>query len=106
MGDGQTDDYDEWAKEMEPTVPDALADYLALGALPPRKVQPRNLREGIYRGGQRPEDLFLRIKNGITGTTMPAVAAQLSDDDIWHLVDFVRYLPNDLIREERIERRE
>ena len=37
---------------------------------------------------------------------MPAVAAQLSDDDIWHLVDFVRYLPNDLIREERIERRE
>lgn len=106
MGDGQTDDYDEWAKEMEPTVPDALADYLALGALPPRKVQPRNLREGIYRGGQRPEDLFLRIKNGITGTTMPAVAAQLSDDDIWHLVDFVRYLPNDLKREERIERGE
>jgi mono/diheme cytochrome c family protein len=106
MGDGQTDDYDEWAKEMEPTVPDALADYLALGALPPRKVQPRNLRDGIYRGGQRPEDLFLRIKNGITGTTMPAVAAQLSDDDIWHLVDFVRYLPNDLNREERVERRE
>lgn len=99
MGDGQTDDYDEWTKEVEPTVPDALADYLALGALPPRKVQPRILRDGIYRGGSQPEDLFLRIKNGITGTTMPAVAAQLSDDDIWHLVDFVRYLPNDLKRE-------
>lgn len=105
MGDGQTDDYDEWTKELEPTVPDALADYLALGALPPRKVQPRILRDGIYRGGPQPEDLFLRIKHGITGTTMPAVAAQLSDDDIWHLVDFVRYLPTDLKREEKAERR-
>jgi mono/diheme cytochrome c family protein len=105
MGDGQMDDYDEWTKEIEPTVPDALADYLALGVLAPRKVQPRNLREGTYRGGQRPEDLFLRIKNGITGTTMPAVAAQLSDDDIWHLVAFVEYLPGDALSGRRAEAR-
>ncbi|MHB0955395.1 MAG: c-type cytochrome [Pirellulaceae bacterium] len=95
VGDGQTDDYDEWTKEIEPTSSEALADYLALGALPPRKAQPRDLRIGLYRGGQRPEDLFVKVKNGIAGTTMPSVATQLSDDDIWHLVAYARYLPND-----------
>jgi mono/diheme cytochrome c family protein len=95
LGDGQTDDYDEWTKEIEPTNPDALADYLALGALPPRKAQPRNLRLATYRGGDRPEDMFVKVKNGIAGTTMPSVATQLSDADIWHLVAYARYLPDD-----------
>lgn len=97
LGDGQTDDYDEWAKELDPTNPDALTDFLALGALPPRKSQPRNLNDGIYRGGHEPEDLFVKVKNGIAGTTMPNVALQLSDDDIWHLVAYARYLPFDPI---------
>ncbi|MHB8970538.1 MAG: c-type cytochrome [Pirellulaceae bacterium] len=95
LGDGQTEDYDEWTKDLEPTNPEALADYLALGALPPRKAQPRDQRSGLYRGGQQPEDLFVKIKNGIAGTTMPSVATQLSDDDVWHLVAYVRHLPND-----------
>ncbi len=97
LGDGQPDDYDEWTKEFEPDSPGALSDYLALGALPPRKSQPRNLHEGIYRGGYTAEDLFAKIKNGISGTTMPTVAAQLSDDEIWHLVAYARYLPFDPI---------
>jgi heme/copper-type cytochrome/quinol oxidase subunit 3/cytochrome c5 len=95
LGDGQTEDYDEWTKDLEPTSPEALADYLALGALPPRKAQPRDQRIGLYRGGQQPEDLFVKIKNGIAGTTMPSVATQLSDDDSWHLVAYVRHLPSD-----------
>ncbi len=95
LGDGQTEDYDEWTKEIEPTSPEAVAEYLALGALPPRQAQPRDLRIGLYRGGPRPEDLFVKIKNGIAGTTMPSVATQLSDDDIWHLVSYARYLPSD-----------
>ncbi len=94
-GDGQTDDYDEWTKELEPTSLAARADYRALGALPPRTSQPRNLRAGVFRGGERPEVLFLRIKHGIAGTTMPAVAAQLRDDDIWHLVAYALFLPGD-----------
>jgi mono/diheme cytochrome c family protein len=97
LGDGQTDDYDEWAKELEPTNPEILEEYLALGALPPRQSIPRNLRQGVYRGGHRPEDLFVKIKNGIAGTTMPNVATQLSDADIWHLVAYARYLPFDPI---------
>lgn len=95
LGDGQTEDYDDWAKELEPTNPEALADYLALGALPPRYVQPRDLRIGAYRGGDAPEDLFVKLKNGIAGTTMTSVATQLSDDDTWHLVAYARSLPSD-----------
>ncbi len=95
LGDGQTEDYDEWAKELEPSNADTLSQYLSLGALPPRTTQPRNLRDGIYRGGFRPEELFVRIKHGIAGTTMPNVATQLTDRDIWHLVAYAQYLPFD-----------
>ncbi len=104
VGDGQTEDYDEWTKEVEPTSPEALADYLALGALPPRNSQPRNLRLGVYRGGNRPEDFYVKIKNGIAGTTMTSVATQLSDDDIWHLVAYARYLPFDPLSVRDLER--
>jgi len=72
-----------------------IGDYLALGALPPRYVQPRDLRIGAYRGGDAPEDLFVKLKNGIAGTTMTSVATQLSDDDTWHLVAYARSLPSD-----------
>jgi mono/diheme cytochrome c family protein len=92
LGDGITDDYDEWTKELDPENPDVVADYLALGALPPRPTIPRNLHEGIYRGGADPETQFLRIRNGIAGTTMPSISTQVGDDEIWHLVAYVRSL--------------
>ncbi len=95
LGDGQTEDYDEWSKELAPTTPETLADYLALGALPPRFAEPRNLRIGTYRGGDAPEDLFVKLKNGIAGTTMTSVATQLSDEEIWYLVAYARSLPSD-----------
>lgn len=37
-------------------------------------------------------DLWYWIKAGIEGTNMPAFESQLSDDDIWHLVNYVRRL--------------
>lgn len=37
-------------------------------------------------------DLWYWIKTGIEGTSMPAFENQLSDDDIWHLVNYVRRL--------------
>lgn len=97
LGDGQTDDYGDWAKEFEPGKPAALRDYLALGALPPYKSQPRNLRLGVHRGGERPEDLFCRLRNGIAGTTMPKVAVDVTDEDVWHLIAYVLQLPEDPI---------
>ena len=45
---------------------------LIAAILPPRNAIPRNLREGSYRGGRRPIDVFWRISAGIAGTPMPA----------------------------------
>jgi mono/diheme cytochrome c family protein len=68
--------------------------------LPPRTAIPRNLREGIFRGGRRPIDVFWRISSGIAGTPMPAsgpsapgATSTLTQQEIWQLVDYVQSLP-------------
>jgi len=107
LGDGQTTDYDEWAKEFinDGKNRDVVRRYVSLGLLPPRTIRPRNLRQGIYRGGLRPIDLYWRIMNGIEGTPMPALAAnvrkpedppeakKLNAEEIWDLVNYVQSLP-------------
>ncbi len=82
LGDGQTSDYDDWNKpifelgkdlaseeeklktdtEMSPEERAAMAKHaaqlssaLSADALPPRTATPRNLRQGIYRGGRAPD---------------------------------------------------
>lgn len=109
LGDGQQTDYDDWTKELEPTNEEALEQFLGLGSfvLKPRNIHPRNLRQGVYRGGRRPVDLFWRIHNGIDGTPMPASliipdgapagTKGLTKSDIWSLVDYVRSLPYESI---------
>jgi mono/diheme cytochrome c family protein len=61
---------------------------------------PRNLRQGVYRGGRRRIDIFWRIHAGIAGTPMPGVGGSapgvegtVKDEDIWHIVDYVLSLP-------------
>ena len=49
----------------------------------------RNLMTGIFRGGNRPLDLYRRIKVGIGGTIMPEASPELSDDDIFDIVYYV-----------------
>lgn len=105
LGDGQTTDYDEWTKELAPAEPAILEQYLAVGALEPRNIRPRNLRQGIYRGGRRPIDIYWRVMNGIEGTPMPGVASnvlkpgespdpkKLTEEDVWHLIEYVRNMP-------------
>lgn len=99
-GDGENVDYDDWAREIvDPQNPAAIKPYLALGVLSPRPARPRNLQYGVYRGGSRPEDLYRRILNGISGSPMPAVPLRPADakpddqrltaDDVWHLVAYV-----------------
>jgi mono/diheme cytochrome c family protein len=67
--------------------------------LPPRNAIPRNLREGVYRGGRRPWDIYHRVNQGISGTPMPgggpaSAGAQgtLTDPEIWNIVDYVQSL--------------
>ena len=102
-GDGENVDYDDWSREIvDPQNPAGVQAYVALGALVPRRARPRNLTRGIYRGGNRPEDLYRRIVNGIAGTPMPALPLRAADaepddpfltpDDVWQLVAFVRWL--------------
>ncbi|WP_171186975.1 c-type cytochrome [Alienimonas chondri] len=56
-------------------------------------VQPRNLTRGIYRGGRRPIDLYRRIYSGIPASNMPGFGDNLSDEQIWDLVNFLMALP-------------
>ena len=54
--------------------------------------QPRNLTQGIYRGGRRPIDLFCRIHAGIKGSRMPSFK-NVPHEDIWHIVNYVLSIP-------------
>ncbi|GIW98218.1 MAG: cytochrome c [Pirellulaceae bacterium] len=101
-GDGQTNDYDDWAKEWTKKFGLDYEDefnqvpLIARGALPVRKIQPRNFEEGVFRGGSAPEELYQRIALGIEGTPMPAAAAgsqaTLTPEDVWDLVNYIRSL--------------
>lgn len=98
-GDGQNKDYDDWTLDwttragLKPEDTEALIPLMARGAMPPKNAVPRNFVEGIFRGGESAEDLYRRISQGIDGTPMPAatfVPGQYQQDDIWHLINFVR----------------
>jgi mono/diheme cytochrome c family protein len=127
LGDGQRTDYDDWAKPLVELAKGIAAEQESLDhdtelpraernakqsrldlsslilkddALPPRTAVPRNLRQGIYRGGRRPLDIYRRIYAGINGVPMPGsgppspgAPGALSPNEIWSLVDYVRSLP-------------
>ena len=111
LGDGQTTDFDEWTKEFIDLGkdPKVIREFVSLGMLPPRTIRPRNLRQGIFRGGLRPIDIYWRMINGIEGTPMPALstnvrkegdppeAKKLNAEEIWDLVNYVQSLPYDPI---------
>jgi mono/diheme cytochrome c family protein len=91
-GDGEkTDLYDDW-NERKRRAPARLF------TLPIQRLPARDFREGAFRGGDRPEDLYLRIHIGINGTPMPGVGPMpgidgaLTPEEIWHVVDYVRSL--------------
>ncbi len=117
LGDGQQDDFDNWSKahkkflsdvaeshKGEPTEDSqefaASRDEVAAMIYPLRNAIPRNLRQGIYRGGRRRLDIFWRISAGIPGTPMPATGSAapggkgtISEAEIWNIVDYVLSLP-------------
>jgi mono/diheme cytochrome c family protein len=58
-------------------------------------VRPRDLTEGIFRGGRRPIDVYWRIARGINGAGMPdpLAAGAVKPEQVWDLVNFVQALP-------------
>lgn len=47
----------------------------------------RDFTRGLLRGGDRPDEMFTRMRTGIDGTPMPALSNP--DAEIWDLVHFV-----------------
>ena len=74
---------------------DRFETVLDGNALRPRMIRPRNLRQGVYRGGMRPLDLYYRIHSGINGAPMPAAKGTVPPEDIWHIVNYIKSLPYD-----------
>ncbi len=113
LGDGQQDDFDIWNKAHK-----AFIDSVATGSeeefaaeraevaaslYPVRNAIPRNMRQGIYRGGNRRIDVFWRIFAGIAGSPMPgsgpaSAGAQgtLTEAEMWNIVDYVLSLPYEM----------
>jgi len=95
-GDGENDLlYDDWNKPKIGVTPEETARLARLYRLPAQKLRARNFREGAFRGGGNPEDLYLRVYAGIKGTPMPAAGPQagaggvLTPEEIWDVVNYV-----------------
>ncbi len=118
LGDGQQDDHDNWQKSHKKFLEATAAlsekserdasEIALLGQredvsellYPLRNAIPRNLRQGIYRGGRRRIDVFRRIYAGIAGTPMPGsgpaspgATGTITEEEIWNVVDYVLSLP-------------
>jgi len=118
LGDGQQTDHDYWLTAHKKFLK-STADMYKMSELdelqvanlsqreevserlyPLRNAIPRNLRQGIYRGGRRRLDVFCRIYAGIAGTPMPAsgpaslgAKGTITEAEIWNIVDYVLSLP-------------
>lgn len=49
----------------------------------------------LFRGGPAADDIYMRLKTGLTGSPMPSYADALSDQDVWHLANYVDSLAPD-----------
>lgn len=55
-------------------------------------IRPNDFTRGIYKGGSRDEDIYLRFRTGMTGTPMPSYEGLLKDEDIYAVVRYVKSL--------------
>ena len=94
----QSELYDDWNKRKKGETPERTAELARFFTLPIERLRPRNLHEGVFRGGGTPIDLYRRVCVGIKGTPMPAagsapgVPGVLSDEEVWQVVEYVRSL--------------
>jgi DMSO reductase family type II enzyme heme b subunit len=49
----------------------------------------------LFRGGSRADDIYQRLKTGLTGSPMPSYADVLSDEQLWDLANYVDSLSPD-----------
>ena len=101
-------DYDDWTKEfttrlgIAPADREAVRPFREVGAPRPRPIHPRDLSEGVFRGGGDPETIYRRLVTGIAGSPMPGLIVVddgskvgLTTEQVWDLVQYVRSLGGD-----------
>jgi mono/diheme cytochrome c family protein len=54
--------------------------------------QPPDLTDDAADHGSTDGDVFTVIKRGVPSTMMPGFTGQLTDDDVWHIVNYIRSL--------------
>jgi len=98
-GEGEEKElYDDWNKPKKGINAQQTRQLAGRYTLPLQVLRPRNFREGVFRGGNGPNDLYWRIYVGIKGTPMPPAgpapgsAGVLSPEDTWHVVNYIRSL--------------
>jgi mono/diheme cytochrome c family protein len=98
-GDGtETELYDDWNKPKKGLTPEQTRELADRYSLPLQRLRPRNYHEGVFRGGNSPEQIYCRIDAGIPGTPMPAAGPAggtqgvLTPEEIWHVVHYVESL--------------
>ena len=60
-------------------------------------------RQDKFKGGATNKDIYLRFTTGVNGTPMPSFANELSDEDRWCMVHFVKSLASKTNKEEHAE---
>jgi mono/diheme cytochrome c family protein len=56
-------------------------------------IKPRNFTQDAYRGGEKPIDLFYRIRLGMKPSRMQAAdQSKITDADVWNLVGYIKSL--------------
>lgn len=101
LAKAQGDDATQIRQQIQDAQREFTERHALVGSLlSPRNAIPRNLREGVFRGGRRPIDIFWRVSSGIPGTPMPAsgpaaegAQGTLTQKEIWQIVDYVHSLP-------------
>ena len=51
-----------------------------------------SFQEGYYKSGRTDQDLYRTIATGMKGTTMDGYLGDVSEQDIWKIVDYIRSL--------------
>ncbi len=94
----QSELYDDWNKRKLGATPEQTRQLAGRFKLPIEQLHPRDFTKGLFHGGDRPEEQYLRIYNGIKGTPMPAFGQSpgnpgvLTPQQIRDLVQYVRSL--------------
>ncbi len=55
-------------------------------------IPPNDFTQGIYKGGGRPQDIYLRFTTGMDGTPMPSFEDSATEEERWALVYYVKSL--------------